>query len=93
MSILISGDQIKKCLVIFIAEFLGTAVLMFSGCLCGVQFSDTPNPLAGPVGFGFTVCMVISIFGPHSGAHVNPAVTLCAILYGSIPHWVSDLHL
>lgn len=75
----------------FTAEFLGTAILMYAGCLCGVDLSGSHSPLAGPVGFGFVVCMVISIFGNHSGAHINPSVTLCAILYGSIPWWVSEM--
>lgn len=91
MTSLLLVKKIRECIVIFIAEFLGTAVLMYSGCLCGVQFTDVPSPLAGALGFGFTVCMVISIFGPLSGAHVNPSVTLCAILYGSLDIWVSEL--
>lgn len=85
------GEIIKDCVVRFIAEFLGTAILMFCGCLCGMQFKGSSDTIAGPLGFGFTVCMIISIFGIHSGAHLNPSVTLCAVLYGSLPSWVSRL--
>lgn len=82
-------SRIKECLVLFTCEFIGSAILLFSGCLTTVQLWNIEAPLSGGIGFGFTVCMIISIFGPISGAHVNPAVTLCACLYGSIPYWVS----
>lgn len=89
MALCFTDVTIKKCIDVFLGEFLGTAMLMFSGCLCGVQLGSTEAPLAGALGFGFIVCMVISIFGPISGAHINPSVSLCAVLYGSIPYWVS----
>ena len=89
--LLLSVGVIKECIVIFVAEFFGTAILLYCGCLCGMQFSSgIANPLAGPVGFGFTVTVIICIFGPISGAHINPSVTTCAIVYGLIPYWVSS---
>lgn len=81
-----------ECLVIFLAEFLGSAVLLFNGCLCTVQFTESPDSLVGSLGFGFTVAMVICMVGPHSGAHVNPSVTVCGILLGNLPPWVSGLN-
>lgn len=86
-SIPVWKHNLKDMAAICCAEFVGTAILLYGGCLCTVQLGGD-NSLAGPLGFGFTVSVVICIFGPISAAHINPAVTLCAALYGSIEYKV-----
>lgn len=69
------------------AELLGTAILVYLGCgaatlMFGQGFSQLTNPgfTAGVVVtalvFGLVLMALATGFGPVSGAHVNPAVTL-----------------
>jgi MIP family channel proteins len=63
----------------YLAEFLGTFVLVFAGC--GALISDAMTGGAvSHVGialtFGFVVAVMIYALGPVSAAHFNPAVTL-----------------
>ncbi|XP_049839424.1 aquaporin AQPAn.G-like isoform X3 [Schistocerca gregaria] len=75
-------------LVAFCAELLGTALLLFMGCMGGVAGlagpTDQPHPLQGPLVFGMTVASIIQMVGHISVAHLNPAVTLCAVLRGDL---------
>jgi aquaporin Z len=68
--------RIKK----YVAECIGTFVLVFMGC-GGAYFIDDVYPFGlGVVGvalaFGLAVTIMAYSIGPISGCHVNPAVSL-----------------
>ncbi|XP_013927074.1 PREDICTED: aquaporin-5-like [Thamnophis sirtalis] len=60
-----------------LSEFVGTAIFL---CIAlGASFKwpmEQPNVLQISLAFGLTVATMVHIFGPISGAHINPAVTL-----------------
>lgn len=72
------------------AEFVGTFLLVFLAVgaavfgIGGGVGADAAGPASGTVGvalaFGLVVLMLAYAFGPVSGTHVNPAVTLAMIL-------------
>lgn len=69
----------------FIAEAIGTAFLMFGGCMGCVQWDEQKLPsFAGAISFGFCVMILIQCYGHISGAHFNPAVTVAAVIFHSI---------
>lgn len=87
------GDKSKDAPValiryieVFVAEFIGTALLMGIGCAACVK--DNPNKeltdFHGALTFGFTVSTIIGIFGHISAAHLNPAVTVAFYVLGQI---------
>ncbi|XP_051162704.1 aquaporin-4-like isoform X2 [Leptopilina boulardi] len=71
------------------AEILGTAILIFIGCMgsIGTLGSSPPPPMQSALTFGLTVNLIIMMLGHISGAHLNPAVTIGAVILGikSIP--------
>ncbi|XP_076237347.1 aquaporin AQPAe.a [Calliopsis andreniformis] len=71
------------------AEVLGTAILLFVGCMgsLGTMGPSPPSQLQASIAFGMTVNLLIMMLGHISGAHLNPAVTIGAIIVGvrSIP--------
>ena len=76
----------------FTVEFLGTAILVFlavgaATVMFGFKF-DGGSVAAGVVvtalAFGLTLLALVYLIGPVSGSHVNPAVTLGALLAGRI---------
>lgn len=66
----------------YLAEVLGTFVLVFAGSLSilGAMRMNAPVLLVVAFGFGLALLAAILAFGPTSGAHFNPAVTLGALL-------------
>ena len=86
-----------------IAEFVGTFLLVFLavgaavfGIAGGVGDGGT-GPASGTVGvalaFGLVVLMLAYAFGPVSGTHVNPAVTLGVLLAKRIPGKEAGLYV
>ncbi|XP_058794635.1 aquaporin AQPAe.a-like isoform X2 [Phymastichus coffea] len=73
----------------FMGELVGTASLIFIGCMgcIGTLGKEPPPPMQSALTFGLTVNLLIMTYGHVSGAHFNPAVTLGALMLGmkSIP--------
>lgn len=66
------------CMVL--AELLGTGILVFFGCMGCVPMNGIPLAMTTVINFGFTVMMIIQIFGHISFAILNPAVTVAAVV-------------
>uniref|UniRef100_A0A0K8TQ22 Putative aquaporin major intrinsic protein family n=1 Tax=Tabanus bromius TaxID=304241 RepID=A0A0K8TQ22_TABBR len=67
---------------IFLAEVVGTSLLVYLGCMgCLTTFGTESNFLSSNLSFGFVVMIIIQIFGCVSGAHLNPSVTVAAVVY------------
>lgn len=66
----------------YIAEFIGTflLILLGNGVVANVNLKDTYGHKGGwiviALGWGLAVFVGVSVAGPVSGAHINPAVTL-----------------
>ena len=75
-----SNNSLRK----YIAEVIGTAVLVFMGCGSAV-FLGASSPgghLAVALAFGLSIVAMAYVIGNVSGCHVNPAVSLAVFLDG-----------
>lgn len=61
----------------YIAELVGTMILVFVGCGCAVM---TGAPLVIALAFGLTVLALSYSLGPISGCVLNPAITVALII-------------
>lgn len=74
----------------FWAEGLGTAMLLISVIGSGImgaalaQGNDAVTLLANAIATGCMLYVIITVLGPISGAHFNPAVTVAFFLRGEI---------
>ena len=66
----------------FIAEFIGTATLVFFGCGSAVLAGGEVGQLGIYFAFGLAIVAMAYGIGPISGCHVNPAVSFGAFLAG-----------
>lgn len=86
------------------AELLGTALLVFFGCgVATVTFgfhafgsSVAAGVVSSSIAFGIVLTALVAIIGPISGSHVNPAVTLGALLsrriglIDAVGYWIAQ---
>lgn len=75
----------------FLAELLGTALLLFLGCMGCLTWNREYNHLQSNLTFGLVVMIIVQIFGCVSGAHLNPSVTVAAVVYKQLSIKVSRL--
>ena len=75
----------------FIAEIIGTFFLMLLGCgvNANVSLAKTYGQNSGWIvittGWALAVYVGVVIAGPHSGAHINPAVSIGLAVAGKFP--------
>ena len=68
----------------YFAELIGTALLVLIGCGTAVFAGDTVGQLGIAIAFGLGITIVAYTFGPISGAHANPAMSIGMLIAGRI---------
>jgi aquaporin Z len=68
----------------YLAEFVGTFVLVFGGVGSAVFASSQIGYTGVSFAFGLSLLAMVYAIGPVSGCHINPAVTLGALLVRKI---------
>ena len=66
----------------YLAEFIGTATLVFVGCGSAVALGCDPagGHLAVALAFGLAIVATAYVIGGISGCHINPAVSLAMLM-------------
>jgi len=83
----------------YIAEFIGTAILILlgNGVVANVVLKETKGNNSGwmviTTAWALAVFVAVVVAGPHSGAHLNPAVTLALAIteafdWGKVPYYI-----
>ncbi|SNT45680.1 aquaporin Z [Asanoa hainanensis] len=80
----------------YAAEFVGTLLLVFVGAGSAVAARVDGGVVVVALTFGLTLLVLVYAIGPISGCHVNPAVTLGALIarrisvVGAIGYWIAQ---
>lgn len=75
----------------FLSEMIGTLILTLFGCgvVANVVLEKSKGQNGGwiviSMGWGFAVAFAVYVAGKHSGAHINPAVTIGLASIGAFP--------
>lgn len=71
-------SNVKK----YIAELIGTMILVFVGCGSAVFLGCNPDGghLAVALAFGLSIVATAYVIGGISGCHINPAISLAVLL-------------
>jgi aquaporin Z len=86
-------DDVRR----YSAELLGTFVLVFGGVGSAVLAGDRIGFLGISFAFGLSLLAMAYAIGPISGCHINPAVTLGAVIAGKLErrqaagYWVAQI--
>lgn len=89
------ADNLWKALLV---EFLGTFTLVFLGAsAAAITFAEGGSIIASAFAFGLALLAIIYIWGPYSGAHVNPAVSFGFAVAGQmnwglmLGYWIAQI--
>jgi len=80
-----------------LAEFVGTALLVFFAVGAAVFGIDKIGAVGVALAFGLTLLALAYAIGPVSGCHINPAVTLGALMSARITvtdaagYWIAQV--
>jgi aquaporin Z len=69
----------------YLAEIIGTALLIIGGCGAAIFAGGSLGVLGIALAFGLSLTIIAILVGGISGAHVNPAVTIALALSGKFP--------
>src|ERR1051326_4394089 len=69
-------DDWERVMKRYIAEFIGTFVLVLGGCGSAVLAGEQIGFVGVALAFGLALLAMVYAIGPVSGYHINPAVTL-----------------
>uniref|UniRef100_A0A8C5ULE1 Aquaporin-8 n=1 Tax=Microcebus murinus TaxID=30608 RepID=A0A8C5ULE1_MICMU len=90
-------SRYKRLVQPCLAELLGSALFIFIGCLSVIENGLDTGLLQPALAHGLGLGTIIATLGNISGGHLNPAVSLAAMLSGGltlmmlIPYWISQL--
>ncbi|XP_039957090.1 aquaporin AQPAn.G-like [Bactrocera neohumeralis] len=77
----------RHLFMVCVSEFIGTAILMCVGCASVVgitlPFYERNLAMIG-IGFGLAVHISVHTLGTISGSHINPSVTIAAVMLGNM---------
>jgi aquaporin Z len=68
----------------YLAELIGTFVLVFIGTGAAVVAGKSIGFLGIALAFGIAVLVMVYTIGPISGCHINPAITVAMLVNGKI---------